>query len=166
MHVIPPNGFPNVPSFADLDAIAKQIENMPTFTSNDRAFLEELPAFPIEDGIKVLTATTESGETVLSWETVDSGIILSDVETPIGSILGNTLFSKIITPTAYTLSDSFTDTGLTISGIEKCVLSFGYNVNQCFPIEIEVRTGGAIFARYGGGAFSPTNIVFIYTKTT
>lgn len=27
MHVIPPNGFPNVPSFADLDAIAKQIEN-------------------------------------------------------------------------------------------------------------------------------------------
>lgn len=27
MNVIPPNGFPNVPSFADLDAIAKPIEN-------------------------------------------------------------------------------------------------------------------------------------------
>lgn len=75
MHVVPPNGFPNVPSFADLDRLAKQIENMPTFTSNDRAFLEELPSFPSEDGTKVLTATTESGETVLSWETPTTGIV-------------------------------------------------------------------------------------------
>lgn len=72
MHVIPPNGFPNVPSFAELDAIAKQIENLPTFTSNDRAFLEELPAFPSEDGERVLTATTSSGETSLSYEEVES----------------------------------------------------------------------------------------------
>ena len=72
MHVIPPNGFPNVPSFADLDAIAKQIENIPTFTSNDRAFLEELPAFPTEDGTKVLKATTSSGETTLSYGDVEN----------------------------------------------------------------------------------------------
>ena len=62
MHVIPPNGFPNVPSFADLDAIAKQIENMPTFTSDDKSFLADLPSYPSEDGTKVLTATTTSGE--------------------------------------------------------------------------------------------------------
>ena len=72
MHVVPPNGFPNVPSFADLDRLAKQIENMPTFTSNDRAFLEELPSFPSEDGTKVLTATTESGETSLSYEEIEN----------------------------------------------------------------------------------------------
>lgn len=72
MHVIPPNGFPNVPSFADLDAIAKQIENIPTFTSNDRAFLEELPAFPSEDGTKVLKATTTSGETSLSYGDIEN----------------------------------------------------------------------------------------------
>lgn len=72
MHVIPPNGFPNVPSFADLDAIAKQIENMPTFTSDDRAFLSDLPSYPSEDGTKVLTATTTSGETSLSYEEVEN----------------------------------------------------------------------------------------------
>ena len=72
VHVIPPNGFPNVPSFADLDAIAKQIENMPTFTSDDRAFLSDLPSYPSEDGTKVLTATTTSGETSLSYEEVEN----------------------------------------------------------------------------------------------
>lgn len=75
MHVIPPNGFPNVPSFADLDRIAKQIENMPTFTSDDRAFLSDLPSYPSEDGTKVLTATTKSGETSLSYEEVESGML-------------------------------------------------------------------------------------------
>lgn len=55
-----------------LDAIAKQIENLPTFTSNDRAFLEELPAFPIVDGRKVLTATTESGDTSLSYDEIQN----------------------------------------------------------------------------------------------
>lgn len=53
-----------------LDAVAQQIENLPTFTSNDRAFLEELPAFPSEDGKKVLTATTESGATSLSYDEI------------------------------------------------------------------------------------------------
>ena len=56
-----------------LDAIAASIENLPTFTSNDRAFLEDLPAFPTEDGTKVLTATTSRGSTALSYEEVESG---------------------------------------------------------------------------------------------
>lgn len=50
-----------------LDAVAQQIENLPTFTSNDKAFLEGLPAFPSEDGSKVLTATTSGGNTNLSY---------------------------------------------------------------------------------------------------
>lgn len=61
-----------------LDALAQQIEDMPAYTSSDRAWLDEweekLPADPETDGVKVLTATTESGETVLSWEEPTSGI--------------------------------------------------------------------------------------------
>lgn len=58
---------------AQLNEIAQQIEDIPTFTSNDRAFLEELPGFPATDGKKVLTATTESGETSLQYEEMESG---------------------------------------------------------------------------------------------
>ena len=53
---------------AQLNEIAQKVDDMPTFTSNDRAFLEELPGFPVTDGKKVLTATTESGETSLTYE--------------------------------------------------------------------------------------------------
>lgn len=65
-----------------LDEIAQQIEDMPTFTSDDRAFLEDLPAYPSEDGTKVLTATTNDGETVLSYEIPASGssIIMEKVQ--------------------------------------------------------------------------------------
>ena len=65
---VPVNGWPQIKQLEELDAIAKQIENMPTFTNDDRAFLEDLPAYPSEDGTKVLTATTSSGETTLSYE--------------------------------------------------------------------------------------------------
>lgn len=64
---VPVNGWPQIKDLEKLDAIAQQIENMPTFTSNDKAFLEDLPAYPDTDGKKVLTATTTSGTTVLSW---------------------------------------------------------------------------------------------------
>lgn len=72
----PQNPYPsNSEMLQKLDAVAKAIDGMPTFTSNDKAFLEELPAFPNVDGKKVLTATTESGETVLSWEDKESGVV-------------------------------------------------------------------------------------------
>lgn len=72
---VPVNGFPQIKELEKLDALAKQIEDMPTFSSSDRAWLDEweeklpeLPADPETDGVKVLTATTESGETVKSWK--------------------------------------------------------------------------------------------------
>lgn len=52
----------------ELDAIAQQIEDLPTFTSNDRVFLEAVPAMPTEDGEKFLKATTADGETTLSYD--------------------------------------------------------------------------------------------------
>ena len=60
---------------AQLNEIAQKVDDMPVFTSNDRAFLEELPGFPVMDGKKVLTATTESGETSLSYEEQESGVV-------------------------------------------------------------------------------------------
>lgn len=67
---VPANGWPQIKELEKLDAIASQIENMPTFTSNDKAFLEDLPAYPDTDGTKMLTATTTSGETSLSYEDI------------------------------------------------------------------------------------------------
>lgn len=67
---VPVNGWPQIKDLEKLDAIAKQIENMPTFTSDDRAFLEDLPAYPDTDGTKMLTATTSEGNTSLSYEDI------------------------------------------------------------------------------------------------
>lgn len=67
---VPVNGWPQIKDLEKLDALAKSIENMPTFTSNDKAFLEELPAFPVADGKKVLTATTSEGATALAYEKI------------------------------------------------------------------------------------------------
>lgn len=57
-----------------LDEIAQRIDDMPTYTSEDRAWLDEweeklpeLPTMPSEDGETVLKATTTDGQTVLSW---------------------------------------------------------------------------------------------------
>lgn len=69
---VPANGWPQIKDLEKLDALAKQIDNLPTFTSNDRAFLADLPAYPVTDGKKVLTATTDSGDTSLSYEEIES----------------------------------------------------------------------------------------------
>lgn len=68
---VPVNGWPQIKDLEKLDAIAQQIQNMPTFTSNDKAFLEDLPAYPATDGKKALMATTTSGETSLSYEEIE-----------------------------------------------------------------------------------------------
>lgn len=65
---VPVNGWPQIKDLEKLDALANQIENMPTFTSNDKAFLENLPSYPSEDGKKALVATTSSGDTSLNYE--------------------------------------------------------------------------------------------------
>lgn len=67
---VPANGWPQIKDLEKLDALAKSIEDMPTFTSNDKAFLEELPSFPVADGKKVLTATTSEGATALTYEEI------------------------------------------------------------------------------------------------
>lgn len=85
---------------AQLNEIAQKVDDMPTFTSNDRAFLEELPGFPIVDGKKVLTATTESGETSLTYEEQESGVVdYSTTEQATGQkwIDGKDIYAKTFT---------------------------------------------------------------------
>lgn len=89
-----------------LDALAQQIEDMPAYTSSDRAWLDEwesklpeLPADPETDGVKVLTATTTSGETVKSWEEPESGggvdYSTNEVDTGIHWIDGKNIYRKV-----------------------------------------------------------------------
>lgn len=67
---VPVNGWPQIKQLAEMDKIAQQMADMPTFTSNDKAFLADLPAYPDTDGKKVLTATTNEGTTSLSYEDI------------------------------------------------------------------------------------------------
>ena len=76
---VPVNGWPQIKQLEELDALAKKVDNMPVFSSTDRDWLDEwesklpeLPADPETDGVRVLTATTESGETTKSWEEPES----------------------------------------------------------------------------------------------
>lgn len=102
---VPVNGWPQIKDLEKLDALAKQIEDMPAFTSDDRAWLNEweeklpeLPEDPETDGVKVLTATTSSGETVKSWETPESGnadYSTNEVDTGIKWIDGKNLYRKV-----------------------------------------------------------------------
>lgn len=90
-----------------LDALAQQIEDMPSYTSSDRAWLDEwesrlpeLPEDPATDGVKVLTATTTSGETVKSWEEPESGggVDYSTTEQDLGVkwIDGKEIYRKVV----------------------------------------------------------------------
>lgn len=100
---VPVNGWPQIKDLEKLDAIAEQIEGMPTFSSSDRDWLDkwerklpELPEDPETDGVKILTATTENGETVKSWEELAGGnsIVYSTEEREIGEYFGKKLYEK------------------------------------------------------------------------
>ena len=104
---VPVNGWPQIKDLERLDKLAKQIEGMPTFTSNDREWLDqwenklpELPADPETDGVKVLTATTESGETVKSWEEQQAGEnqVYSTTPVTIGKWIDNRDLKRVVLP--------------------------------------------------------------------
>lgn len=102
---VPVNGWPQIKKLEELDAIAKKVDNMPVFSSTDRDWLDEwesklpeLPADPETDGVKVLTATTESGETTKSWEEPESSTwdySASEVDTGQKWVDGNNIYCKV-----------------------------------------------------------------------
>lgn len=102
---VPVNGWPQIKKLEELDVIAKKVDGMPVFSSTDRDWLDEwesklpeLPADPETDGVKVLTATTESGETTKSWEEPESSTwdySTSEVDTGQKWIDGKDIFCKV-----------------------------------------------------------------------
>lgn len=178
----PQNPFPsNSGLFEKLDEVAKAIDNMPTFTSDDRAFLEELPPFPNDDGTKVLTAITESGETSLSYEEVESGIVnYSTTEQKTGQkwIDGKDIFVKVLSNVAdLSIIASNVDTIVnatiarhgTSTDSNRHVFGDGFTVNDGASILLDTTTHNATYAVWAstGGSLEKTadHIIIEYTKT-
>jgi len=120
---------------AQLNEIAQKVDDMPTFTSNDRAFLEELPGFPVTDGKKVLTATTESGETSLGYEDPEAGVVdYSTTEQATGQkwVDGKEIYFKVVNlAEVLTIqSQTWTDTGVDSSEIDSLIDAKFYDANS------------------------------------
>ena len=140
---VPVNGWPQIKDLEKLDAIAQQIAGMPTFSSTDRAWLDEweeklpeLPADPTEDGTKVLTATTSDGETVKSWEEQQTGEdqIYSSTPVQIGHVGNKPLYRVFVTfDTPIVSSDSsYTSTGVNSENIEMILRGDGINADGTY----------------------------------
>lgn len=140
---VPVNGWPQIKQLGELDALAKKVDNMPVFSSTDRDWLDEwenklpeLPADPETDGVKVLTATTESGETVKSWESPQAGEnqIYSSEPVQIGHV-GNKplyrIFVTFVTPIV-SVDKSYTSTGIDAENIELILRGDGINADGTY----------------------------------
>lgn len=156
---VPANGWPQIKDLEKLDAIAKQIEDMPTFSSSDRDWLDEwedklpeLPDDPETDGVKVLTATTLSGETVKSWEEPESGNVdysTSEVDTGIRWTDGKTIYRRVVNIGA--LPDSSTKTitlGLTIDTLIRLQGSVKAGNSGFLPLPYTTFDGSTSYATW------------------
>ena len=114
----------------ELDELAQKVIDMPTFTSNDRAFLKEVPAFPEENGKKVLTATTSNGKTILSYEETQSGgVVYASSESEVGTWNGKTLYRRLFT-VGVSNGVEWNSTLDNDTPVDFACLEFGYIDNQ------------------------------------
>lgn len=145
---------------AQLNEIAQKVDDLPTFTSNDRAFLEDLPGFPSEDGTKVLTATTSSGETSLSYEEIESGEnqVYSTTPVKIGKWLNQDLYRVVVDTGALTNNaDKAIPSGLTN---ENVVRMFGFAKDENgVTLSIPYGDGVAVLTPYYDPATHTINYV-------
>lgn len=187
---VPVNGWPQIKDLEKLDAIAKQIEDMPTFTSNDKAFLADLPAYPDTDGTKVLTATTSSGETSLSYEEPASGAVnYSTTEQPTGQkwIDNKDIYEKTVVIDKSDMSIGSGGAGTYVHGIsniDTCVsvedisviysdgaMVHPYYASQLYNYCVSDFNRTSIGYIFGSDTFSDTSMLGLrfklkYTKTT
>lgn len=159
---------------AQLNEIAQKVDDMPAFTSNDRAFLEELPGFPAEDGKKVLTATTESGETSLEYEEVEAGVVdYSTTEQATGQkwVDGKEIYFKtVVLQEALTLpSQTWTSTGVSGSDIDAILNAFGVDGNGTYFVLNATSNAGSSgnigFLQTRSVDITILKFVVYYTKT-
>lgn len=179
----------------ELDALAQKVEDMPVYTSNDRAWLDEweenLPDLPTEDGETVLKATTESGQTVLSWGQGGGNVFDFTGEVATGWIWenGKELFLRKITnintgsnsPEKIQIgSDAFYDKAFVIFGwVERNVdgvhvkiplpVSWPEQTNSLWQISVDDTTHKAYVERRMPIAvlqYCPATFLMGYTKIT
>lgn len=176
---VPANGWPQIKDLEKLDAIAQAIENMPTFTSTDRDWMDEweqklpeLPADPETDGVKVLTATTTSGETTKSWEKPESGSFdYSTTETNTGQkwIDGKDIYCKVVEfETAQTIKyNEWFTSNIDAAGVANIVNSAAVAAGAYCPLISALDSNKFIFLGCRvDSTFSATGVILFYTKTT
>lgn len=138
-HNVPANGWPQIKDLEKLDALAKQIDNMPTFTSNDKAFLADLPAYPVTDGKKVLTATTDSGNTELSYGEIPAELPADPVSDGVKVLTATTESGETVLSWEEPGNESRTRNNITnnlsnlFSAIaEQDLTKYGYNIGDYY----------------------------------
>lgn len=194
---VPVNGWPQIKDLERLNELAQKIDGLSTLTSSDRDWLDEwesklpeLPEDPATDGVKVLTATTDDGETVKSWEDPARGTIdYSTTEQVTGHkwIDGKDIYVKVIT------KDSDIGTGNIIShniqNFGECINAFGMmhlSGGSYIPLSyVSVGAQSTLYGSYCGGLSDITSnsisinlgevmrglviklvIILFYTKST
>lgn len=159
---------------AQLNEIAQKVDDMPTFTSNDRAFLEGLPGFPSEDGKKVLTATTESGETTLEYEEVEAGSVdYSTTEQATGQkwVDNKDIYFKVVdlAEVLTVQSQAWTDTGVDSSDIDSLIDAKFYDANSVnFAMNVAKMNGDTphiTVMQFRNSQIGIIRMVLWYTKT-
>lgn len=176
---VPANGWPQIKDLEKLDAIAKEIENLPTFTSSDRAWmneweqkLPELPEDPETDGVKVLTATTTSGETIKSWETpenVNLDYSTTEHNTGVKWIDGKDIYSKVVTfDVAVSISyNAWFTSDIDATGVENIINTAALADGAFCPLIGAIDNGKFIFLGCRvDSSFSVKAIILYYTKST
>lgn len=166
---VPVNGWPQIkdldrlPSILEeLNELAEKIDAMPTYTSEDREWLNEweeklpeLPEDPQTDGVKVLTATTSDGETVKSWEEPSGGGL--DVKTksftPQQTYIGSY--------TTYSDADlkNVAIVGYEVTGID----AYNFGVTSVISDAAGMRL---VLHNNSQAAFTPSSITVKYVETT
>lgn len=164
-----------------LDALAQQIEDMPAYTSSDRAWLDEwesklpeLPADPATDGVKVLTATTASGETVKTWEEQESGggvdYSTTEQDTGIKWIDGKSIYQKTYEVSGtYTLGNDAWTTIITDASIDTLIKVMSINSDGTVSdgrMRWHLDTGAVQAASIALLNLTDPTVTIYYTKVT
>ncbi|MBR5279497.1 MAG: hypothetical protein IKU26_00820 [Clostridia bacterium] len=165
---VPVNGWPQIKDLdqvsgmlAELNELAEKIDAMPTYTSEDRAWLTEweeklpeLPEDPETDGVKVLTATTSEGETVKSWEEPASGGLEVKTKsfTPQSTYIGSY--------TTYSDSDlkDVAIVGYEIAGVD----AYNFAVTTLISDSTGMRL---VLHNFSQAAFTPSAVTVKYVET-
>ena len=186
---VPLNGWPQL---KQLQELADKVDNMPTYTSDDRDFLDTWESIlPISDDVDpgqyTLTATKSELGATYSWEIPETGIIdYSTIEQKTGQkwIDGKDLYTKMIVVDSpeytqagqiYESSLSFDMTGLDTVLVEWCqalTSTTARPLNNCrtdidtFGYYTTRKPNNDIYVAVSSNTYTKFIAKVIYTKAT